>query len=665
MKINLFKHCYILILAYFLSSVNANGQVHEYKVKPGAFEIINMRTLNSKTFQNPDGTQTIAISTSNIHQMDVYGMLSDISNSDEITLDPITAQVNNPLEAGVKLQSGNYERVLGNNAGLLFNRVERCYKYWPISIIPSGLNITDAYFILDPIANINNYDPLIIVNSIETDPFLTSTTPESIFKDIANLTINNSSDGGVTYYSDNFNNQQNITIQGDANFINNLEAALNNTFPYFAVGIKVGNESSADHFMSFHPGTILYVTYEPTSLPDYKLVMYGHIQNFTKGYSTGPLGEIMLGNGVPAGNNDIDVQLTILGSPAPSWLSVNPTQLTVNNTGFPFRSFISVQNNYSMQIRTAVIKVESVYPPPPFVQNGIQYSYVTQHPIRFWTSPAIIDNYHYSGGTIPIEVYSSWTYNEQEYFNVSSNNSWISTDITSGLSRIDDINLTIEPNNSTSIRTGSITISGNNIVPYDLIITQDIMPSTITLPDDKVKGTEEYYASDWIMVNSFEVSDNGDVESLELGAGNYVKLNPGFSASPSTGNLFRAYILSPQDNQIAEMQRITHNVVVSEKLTTEFDNSISEIPDKFQISQNFPNPFNPVTTIKYAIPFDSDVSIKVYNMLGKEVANLVSGDKQAGYYQVSFDASNIASGIYFYRIIAGDFIKTYKMVIVK
>lgn len=92
-------------------------------------------------------------------------------------------------------------------------------------------------------------------------------------------------------------------------------------------------------------------------------------------------------------------------------------------------------------------------------------------------------------------------------------------------------------------------------------------------------------------------------------------------------------------------------------------------PTDFKISQNYPNPSNPNCRIDYEIPFDSRVSIKVYNMLGQEVFDLVNENKASDFYTVEFDGSNLASGIYFYRIIAeGEsrkFIKTLKMVIVK
>ncbi|MCS7013210.1 MAG: T9SS type A sorting domain-containing protein [Chloroherpetonaceae bacterium] len=88
-------------------------------------------------------------------------------------------------------------------------------------------------------------------------------------------------------------------------------------------------------------------------------------------------------------------------------------------------------------------------------------------------------------------------------------------------------------------------------------------------------------------------------------------------------------------------------------------------PMKFELFQNYPNPFNPTTMIGYSLPVASEVSLKVYDMLGREVATLVSGRQAAGEYQVSFTATGLSSGIYFYRLQAGNFVETKKMMLVK
>ncbi|MCK9280191.1 MAG: aryl-sulfate sulfotransferase [Melioribacteraceae bacterium] len=91
----------------------------------------------------------------------------------------------------------------------------------------------------------------------------------------------------------------------------------------------------------------------------------------------------------------------------------------------------------------------------------------------------------------------------------------------------------------------------------------------------------------------------------------------------------------------------------------------NELPQEYAVAQNYPNPFNPTTTIDYELPKASYVTVSVYNILGKEIATLVEGEKSAGYYQVTWNAENLPSGIYFYTFKAGNKIATKKMILVK
>lgn len=90
-----------------------------------------------------------------------------------------------------------------------------------------------------------------------------------------------------------------------------------------------------------------------------------------------------------------------------------------------------------------------------------------------------------------------------------------------------------------------------------------------------------------------------------------------------------------------------------------------EIPTTYSLEQNYPNPFNPITNIKFGIPTSSNVKLIVYDITGKEVAILLNEFKQAGTYTYSFDGSALSSGVYFYRLIAGNFVDTKRMIIVK
>jgi hypothetical protein len=89
------------------------------------------------------------------------------------------------------------------------------------------------------------------------------------------------------------------------------------------------------------------------------------------------------------------------------------------------------------------------------------------------------------------------------------------------------------------------------------------------------------------------------------------------------------------------------------------------IPAEFELYQNAPNPFNPATDIGFSLPVASHVSLEIYNLLGQKVVTLVNGFHEAGYYSVTWDASREASGIYIYRITAGENTAQKKMVFLK
>jgi hypothetical protein len=91
----------------------------------------------------------------------------------------------------------------------------------------------------------------------------------------------------------------------------------------------------------------------------------------------------------------------------------------------------------------------------------------------------------------------------------------------------------------------------------------------------------------------------------------------------------------------------------------------TNLPNEFALSQNYPNPFNPATTFSFDVPKAAHVTLAVYNVLGQEVARLLDTEREAGTYTVEFDGSSLASGVYFYRLSAGDFTDTKKMLLVK
>lgn len=92
---------------------------------------------------------------------------------------------------------------------------------------------------------------------------------------------------------------------------------------------------------------------------------------------------------------------------------------------------------------------------------------------------------------------------------------------------------------------------------------------------------------------------------------------------------------------------------------------IQEIPSTFMLAQNYPNPFNPSTIIKYGLPHDAKVKLEIYDMLGQRIAVLFEGQQRAGYHEAIFENFSLPSGVYFYRLLAGPFDQTMKMLLVR
>jgi hypothetical protein len=99
--------------------------------------------------------------------------------------------------------------------------------------------------------------------------------------------------------------------------------------------------------------------------------------------------------------------------------------------------------------------------------------------------------------------------------------------------------------------------------------------------------------------------------------------------------------------------------------TTSVDNLSQGVPCDWVLTQNYPNPFNPATTITFGLPVRARVRLMVYNPLGEEVAELTNADLEAGYHTATFSASGLASGVYFYRLQAGDYVETKRLVLIR
>ncbi len=99
--------------------------------------------------------------------------------------------------------------------------------------------------------------------------------------------------------------------------------------------------------------------------------------------------------------------------------------------------------------------------------------------------------------------------------------------------------------------------------------------------------------------------------------------------------------------------------------TLDADDVDLNLPQEYTLEQNYPNPFNPLTTISFGIPESGMTSLRVYNIIGQEIAVLLNEDTPAGIYNIQFDATDMTSGLYLYRLQSKDFISIKKMLLIK
>ena len=145
-----------------------------------------------------------------------------------------------------------------------------------------------------------------------------------------------------------------------------------------------------------------------------------------------------------------------------------------------------------------------------------------------------------------------------------------------------------------------------------------------------------------------------------IGTNNFGETAPSYILADSCG--FSNPVPPPNGTGFPEQQYVMSVTGDMGITSIEDDNKISMT---FMLNQNYPNPFNPTTTIKYQLLENNFISVKVYDVLGGEIASLVNEKKAAGSYEVNFDASNLASGVYFYKLQAGKYLETKKMVLLK
>ncbi len=217
------------------------------------------------------------------------------------------------------------------------------------------------------------------------------------------------------------------------------------------------------------------------------------------------------------------------------------------------------------------------------------------------------------------------------------------------------------------------------IVPVTMQVTAP-PPSHIVIGQSAIRDTLEIGDSATVLLSVtntgagnlfFAVLDTTQTEWLTL-ANNFGMLEQNASGdidvqfnatNISTGNYFATLIISSNDPAQRTLTRPVSLQVIPQVGVNE---QISNLPTKYELKQNYPNPFNPVTAIGFSLLAGSDVTLKVYDVLGREVATLINNEKKdAGKYSVQFDATHLPSGIYIYKLTAGSFIDMKKMVLMK
>ncbi|MBK7105282.1 MAG: T9SS type A sorting domain-containing protein [Ignavibacteriae bacterium] len=378
--------------------------------------------------------------------------------------------------------------------------------------------------------------------------------------------------------------------------------------------------------------------------------------------------------GSSAGNTNISVSSNVSWnvSDDASWLTISPT--SGSNNGNLNASFTA---NTGTSSRTATVTVSGggITRTATISQSGTNGSGGGS----FINVPVSI-NIPKDAGSIEVKVESNISWSVKD--NTGSQGSWLTKTPKNGTGN-GIVIMKHKANTSSNSRTGNLIFSGGGITK-SILVTQaggnssgggnyiDV-PSTIN-----TSGSAGSFTVNVSSNIAWSVKDNTGIvggwisKAPKNGIGNgtvTVRVLANSTGKIRSGNLIfsgegitKTITINQSVNSvISEVNNNVENGAIESEIIFE---EISYAPTKYEVS-NYPNPFNPTTTIQYSLPSAGYTELKVYNSLGQIVEELVSEYKTEGTYNVSFNASKLSSGIYFYTLRSGKFIKTNKMILVE
>ena len=203
----------------------------------------------------------------------------------------------------------------------------------------------------------------------------------------------------------------------------------------------------------------------------------------------------------------------------------------------------------------------------------------------------------------------------------------------------------------------SITITDARSREVKLYLSEDADKAMFTLPPMPPEGAFDIRFSTGLLVESI----SGESKIFSIAGAEYpIRINVE-GVNLNVSDLIDEKLLNETIRDGGELiisDSKVNKIIINGNYTNEF-------PVSFNLEQNYPNPFNPNTTIRFSIPKEVDVNLSVFNILGEKVRELKNEMMKPGYYEVEFDASSLASGIYLYRINAGEYLETKKMILLK